>query len=143
MDNRQSNNPAFLLPLPPMRPIFYIVLLLVIASCGSDYGEVVVRDKVQVFYLEPISKKQAEKLADYWEEKEFIGTNMQFLQLSKDGEVIQIKLIAKDTNYLEAIPFEIQLELFKLDSMLRQDVFTKSEIQLLISDKNFTKTKAL
>jgi hypothetical protein len=68
---------------------------------------------------------------------------MQYLQLSKAGEVIQLKIIANDTNYLEAIPFEIQLELFKLDSMLRQDVFTQSELQILISDKQFDKTKAL
>jgi len=68
---------------------------------------------------------------------------MQYLQLSKASDVIQLKIIANDTNYLEAIPFEIQLELFKLDSMLRQDIFKNSEIQLMISDKTFTKTKAL
>lgn len=122
---------------------FVFIALAFLAACNTNYGEVVVRDKVQVFYLEPISKKQAEKLADYWMEKELIGTNMQYLQLSKDGEAIQLKIIANDTNYLEAIPFEIQLELFKLDSMLRQDVFKNSEIQLVISDKTFTKTKAL
>jgi hypothetical protein len=121
----------------------FIISLAFLTACNSNYGDVVVRDKVQVFYLEPISKKQAEKLADYWMEKELIGTKMQYLQLSKASDVIQIKIIANDTNYLEAIPFEIQLELFKLDSMLRQDVFKNSEIQLMISDKTFTKSRKL
>lgn len=121
----------------------FIISLAFLTACNSNYGDVVVRDKVQVFYLKPITEKEATKLADYWTEKELIGTNMQYLQLSKASDVIQLKIIANDTNYLEAIPFEIQLELFKLDSMLRQDIFKNSEIQLMISDKTFTKTKAL
>lgn len=122
---------------------YVLIALAFLTACNNNFGEVVVREKVQVFYLEPISKKQAEKLADYWMEKELVGAKTQYLQLSKAGEVIQLKIIANDTTYLEAIPFEIQLELFQLDSMLRQDVFTKSEFQILISDKQFDKTKAL
>ena len=122
---------------------YVLIALVFFTACNNNFGEVVVREKVQVFYLEPISKKQAEKLADYWREKELVGAKTQYLQLSKSGEVIQLKIIANDTTYLEAIPFEIQLELFQLDSMLRQDVFTKSEFQILISDKQFDKTKAL
>lgn len=122
---------------------YVLIALAFFTACNNNFGEVVVREKVQVFYLEPISKKQAEKLADYWMEKELVGAKTQYLQLSKSGEVIQLKIIANDTTYLEAIPFEIQLELFQLDSMLRQDVFTKSEFQILISDKQFDKTKAL
>jgi hypothetical protein len=122
---------------------YVLIALAFFTACNNNFGEVVVREKVQVFYLEPISKKQAEKLADYWREKELVGAKTQYLQLSKSGEVIQLKIIANDTTYLEAIPFEIQLELFQLDSMLRQDVFTKSEFQILISDKQFDKTKAL
>ena len=122
---------------------YVLIALAFFTACNNNFGEVVVREKVQVFYLEPISKKQAEKLADYWREKELVGAKTQYLQLSKSGEVIQLKIIANDTTYLEAIPFEIKLELFQLDSMLRQDVFTKSEFQILISDKQFDKTKAL
>lgn len=122
---------------------YVFIALAFLAACNTNYGDAIVHEKVQVFYLEPISKKQAEKLADYWMEKELVGAQTQYLQLSKAGEVIQLKIIANDTNYLEAIPFEIQLELFQLDSMLRQDVFTKSELQILISDKQFDKTKAL
>ena len=122
---------------------YVLIALAFFTACNNNFGEVVVREKVQVFYLEPISKKQAEKLADYWREKELVGAKTQYLQLSKSGEVIQLKIIANDTTYLDAIPFEIQLELFQLDSMLRQDVFTKSEFQILISDKQFDKTKAL
>ena len=122
---------------------YVLIALAFFTACNNNFGEVVVREKVQVFYLEPISKKQAEKLADYWREKELVGAKTQYLQISKSGEVIQLKIIANDTTYLEAIPFEIQLELFQLDSMLRQDVFTKSEFQILISDKQFDKTKAL
>ena len=120
--------------------IFCAALL---TACNSNYGDVVVRDQVQVFYLEPITLNQAKKLADYWTEKELIGERTQYLQLSKEGDLIQLKLVANDSSFLEEIPFEVQLHLFQLDSMLRSDLFPKSEIQILISDKQFNKTKAL
>jgi hypothetical protein len=123
-------------------PIVVLVFAL-LTACNSNYGDVVVRDKVQVFYLKPITKNEAAKIADYWMEKELATEKTQYLQLSKMNDVIQLKLVANDSNFLEAIPFEIQLELFKLDSMLRQDVFKNTEIQILISDKQFDKTKAL
>lgn len=121
----------------------FILSLALLSACNSNYGEVVVRDKVQVFYLEPITLSQAKTLADYWMEKGLVNEKTQYLQLSKEDEVIQLKLVANDSSLLEEIPFEIQLHLFKLDSMLRADLFTKSEIRLLISDKQFNKTKAL
>ena len=101
------------------------------------------RDKVQVFYLEPITKKQAVELANYWENKNLLNDKTQFLQLSEKNEIIQLKLIANDSILLQEIPFDIQLDLFKLDSMLRHDLYPNQELQILISDQFFNKTKAL
>lgn len=126
-----------------MKNIAILFTLVVLCACESNYGDVAVRDKVQVYYLEPISKKQAEALADYWINKNLVGENMQNVQLSKTGEVIQLKLIANDSTLLQEIPFELQIPLFQLDSMLRKDMFHNQEFQLLISDKQFDKTKAL
>lgn len=126
-----------------MKNIAILFTLAVLCACESNYGDVAVRDKVQVYYLEPISKKQAEALAAYWINKNLVGENMQYVQLSKTGEVIQLKLIANDSTLLQEIPFELQIPLFQLDSMLRKDMFHNQEFQLLISDKQFDKTKAL
>jgi hypothetical protein len=120
-----------------------IIVLAFLTACNSYYGDVVVRDKVQVFYLAPITLNDAKRLADYWMEKELATEKTQYLQLSKAGDIIQLKLVANDSSFLTEIPFEIQLTLFQLDSMLRADLYPKSEIQLLISDKQFDKTKAL
>lgn len=126
-----------------MKQLALFSVLILFGACQSNYGDVVVLEKVQVFYLSPITKKDAQKLANYCEEKKLIGEQTQFLQLSKSGQVIELKIIASDTTLLEEISFEIQLELFKLDSLLRKDVFPNQELQILISDKQFTKTKAL
>jgi hypothetical protein len=122
---------------------FQLCCLFLLFSCDSNFGEVVVRDKVQVFYLEPITKKQAVELANYWENKNLLNDKTQFLQLSEKNEIIQLKLIANDSILLQEIPFDIQLDLFKLDSMLRHDLYPNQELQILISDQFFNKTKAL
>jgi hypothetical protein len=126
-----------------IRNTITILLLAFLSACNSNYGDVVVREKVQVFYLTPITLNEANRLADYWMEKELATEKTQYLQLSKAGDIIQLKLVANDSSFLTEISFEIQLTLYQLDSMLRADLYPKSEIQLLISDKQFDKTKAL
>jgi hypothetical protein len=126
-----------------IRNTITILLLAFLSACNSNYGDVVVREKVQVFYLTPITLNEANRLADYWMEKELATEKTQYLQLSKAGDIIQLKLVANDSSFLTEISFEIQLTLYQLDSMLHTDLYPKSEIQLLISDKQFDKTKAL
>lgn len=125
-----------------MRIIFFLCLIH-LCSCDSNFGEVIVREKVQVYYLEPITKKQAIELANYWENKRFFNHKTQFIQLSGNNEIILLKLIASDSTLLQEIPFDIQLDLYQLDSMLRRDLYPNQELQILISDRLFNKTKAL
>ena len=122
---------------------FFALIFSFVTSCDSNYGELVVRDGVQVFYLSPIEKKDAEKLADYWLKNKLTTTQTQYLQLSENQNIIQLKLIPNDSTFLVEIPFDVQIELSKLDSMLNADLFEGKEIQLLLSDKTFSKTKSL
>jgi hypothetical protein len=122
---------------------FFALILSFISSCDSNYGELVVRDGVQVFYLSPIEKKDAESLADYWLKNKLTTTQTQYLQLSENQNIIQLKLIPNDSTFLVEIPFDVQIELTKLDSMLNADLFEDKELQLFLSDKTFSKTKSL
>lgn len=111
------------------------------SGCDSNYGDVVVRDGVQVFFLTPASKSHAESLADFWIDHALTTNQTQYLQLSESKASFQLKLIANDSNFLEEIPFETQLQLSKLDSLLNMNLFLEKEIELFLSDKMFAKTK--
>lgn len=123
--------------------LFLLAIFGLICSCDSNYGEVSSRENVDVYYLKPITKKQADKLADFWQKLELSKDKKQYIQLSKPADVIHLKLIANDSIFLNDIPFEIQIELFKLDSLLNKVVFPNQEVELIISDKTFTKSKRL
>lgn len=143
LDHEHAKNLYICTNFNLMKFLQICILLMLLGACESNFGEVIVRSKVQVYYLEPMTKKQAMELANYWENKRFINDKMQFLQLSGDDEIIFLKIIANDSTLLQEIPFDIQLDLHQLDSMLRRDLYPNHELQILISDRFFNKTKAL
>ncbi len=116
-------------------------MVLGLAACESPTGEIYKNGLVQVYYVEPITKKDAKMLGDYWIEMNLIQEKPQYLQLTKNGDEFQLKLIVNDTTLLQEIPFSIQFELAKLDSMLNRDLFKENSVALFLSDKTFTKTK--
>ena len=118
-------------------------LIVLLFSCHGHYGEVVIREKVNVFYLSPATQNEAQQLADYWVEKQLTSDEVQYLQLTKHKDVMKIKLVSNDSTCLNEIPFEIQLQLVKLDSMLNQDLFGEHIIELYVSDKIFDRTKKI
>lgn len=125
----------------------FISLLAILSaslfSCEAPSGEVVVKENVHVFYTSPVNKAQAEQLADFWIEKKLNSNQKQYLQLSSVNNDFQLKMIANDTTYLNEIPFDVQIELAKLDSMLNTALFGDSRIDLFVSDKTFSKTKRI
>ena len=118
-----------------------ICCFLFLASCDSNYGDVVVRDGVQVFYLSPDIKKQAEMLADLWLDNQLTNSQTQYMQLSESSLSYQLKLIPNDSTFFEEIPFETQVHLSKLDSLLNTNPLFDKEIELFLSDKLFLKAK--
>lgn len=121
--------------------LYLFAVLFVFIACDAHYGNVVVRKNVQVYFLEPVTQKEAEILADLWDSKELNTTNTNYLQLSEKNSLLQLRIIAKDTTLLEEIPFDIQIELAKLDSLLNSGIFGKKEVVLYISDKQFQRSK--
>lgn len=120
-----------------------VVLSALFWGCNTNYGETIVRDKVQVYYLEPITKNEAIDLADFWEKNKLSTERVQVLQLSRNKDVIQIKLIAGDSTLLTEIPFNLQVELAKLDSIIKKDLYKNTAFEIIISDKTFEKTKRI
>lgn len=125
------------------RSILLVTLVIQLTACESNYGDVVIREGVQVYYLEPVKKSQAVQLADYWMDKKLSGENMQYLQLSESSGILHLKMIANDSTFLVEIPFSVQLELAKLGSMLNYDLYPDQELELIVSDKTFTETKPI
>jgi hypothetical protein len=123
--------------------ILIVVFSALFGGCDTNYGEAIVRDKVQVYYLEPITKKEAIALADFWEKNKLSTEHVQVLQLSRNKDVIQIKLIAGDSTLFTEIPFSIQVELAKLDSLIKSNLYDNEEFEIIISDKKFEKTKKI
>jgi hypothetical protein len=121
----------------PLGFLFFFMMI----SCDSNYGDVVVRDGVQVFYTSPEIKKHAETLADFWVEHHLTTNQTQYLQLSDAQVSYQLKLIPNDSTLLDEIPFDTQLVLSQLDSLLNHALAFDKEVELYLSDKLFSRTK--
>jgi hypothetical protein len=117
------------------------VILFTSLACDTNYGKVVLRKNVQVYYLEPVTQQEAEALADLWEQRELSRGGKNYFQLSEKNGMLELKMTAKDTALLEEIPFAIQIELAKLDSLLNSGIFGEKEVVLYISDNRFMKSK--
>lgn len=123
-------------------PLLYLLVILFTSlACDTNYGKVVLRKNVQVYYLEPVTQQEAEALADLWEQRELSRGGKNYFQLSEKNGMLELKMTAKDTALLEEIPFAIQIELAKLDSLLNSGIFGEKEVVLYISDNRFMKSK--
>ena len=120
----------------------FIILLaffgsMIIVSC-SNYGERVENNKGEVFYKEPITKLQAENLAEYLKTIGYFEGTEKSVQLLEDGDKFTINFVLKEG---EADKKET-VEMFKnLSPSFSYDVFDGALVNIGLCDDNFNTLK--
>ncbi len=123
-----------------LKTLFFVVSIFIFTSCVDDYGKHVQADNVTIYYKEPVTKKQASTLLNFWLENQFNGAKPQYMQLRKKDRTIILNLIPSDTNLMWDIPFDVQLVMRDLQSRIDSVVFPDSCFEIRISDNQFNRS---
>ncbi len=120
-----------------MKRTFLLFFLLLIVSCSKGFGDKIESGNTTVFYPTKNEKVLAEKLAEYWINKQIDGKEKQFIRILKFKEVYHLQLISKEDFKSSALSFE-EIKLFtELQSDLNKHVFTSLPCRIKLCDGNF------
>ena len=120
-----------------MKRTFLLFFLLLIVSCSKGFGDKIESGNTTVFYPTKNEKVLAEKLAEYWINKQIDGKEKQFIRILKFKEVYHLQLISKEDFKSSALSFE-EIKLFtELQSELNKLIFTSLPCKIFLCDGNF------
>lgn len=119
-----------------MKITLILLLTLLLASCGDDFGSKVVGGNLSVYYVDGSDKSKAESLAMYWKENDLIAGDKQDLQLVKFEDGYELRIIAKNPKGVKQMPFNERKLLSSLQRTLR-DSIPLDGLELVLCDSNF------
>lgn len=120
-----------------MKNSFFLLIILIFASCSKGYGDKIERGNTTVFYTTKNEKVVAKKLAEYWINKQIDGKEKQFIRILKNKECYHLQLISKEEFKPSALSFE-EIKLFtELQSELNKYVFTSLPCRIILCDGNY------
>lgn len=110
----------------------------VLVSCGDGYGTKLEYGSTELYYTDEVTESEAKALGDYLEETKFTeGDETKTVQLTKDGDVFQFRMVVKDS-YLDDEDYEAIAAFYAYS--LSIDVFDGEEVEIhLCDDKLETK----
>ncbi len=114
----------------------FIISFLLFSSCGTDYGNKLESEELDVFYTEIDNEPHARNIALYWKNHNMLGSKKQYLQLDEEDDILILKLIATDKFNPASFPFEERLLLKRLQDSLQLIVAPK-RLEIVIAEKNF------
>ncbi len=120
----------------------FVILLAFFVSIAtvacSNYGERVENNKGEVYYKEPITKLQAENLAEYLKTIGYFAGTEKSVQLLEDGDKFTINFVLKKG---QADKKEIVELLKNLSPSFSYDVFDGALVNIGLCDLNFNTLK--
>ena len=120
-----------------MKRTFFLFFLLLIVSCSKGFGDKIESGNTTIFYNTKNEKIVAEKLAEYWINKQIDGKEKQFIRINKYKEAYYLQLILREEFKSSALSFE-EIKLFtELQSNLNKLVFTLLPCKIKLCDGNF------
>lgn len=72
-----------------------IFLLISLVAC-TDFGDKIPFDESEVYYKAPVTKEEAQKLGNYLVKQSFFDKNPKSVQLLKEGDTYQFRMVAKE-----------------------------------------------
>lgn len=113
-----------------------LLLLFLFTSCGVNMGTRIDKGNLSVFFMPSISQDKAILFANYWVENGFVGERKQVIQLDKEKDVIQVKLIERENYQDDLITINEEAILQQLERELKREVFLQ-ETEIIITDNTF------
>jgi hypothetical protein len=75
--------------------LLFVSLLISLVSC-TDFGDKIPFDESEVYYKVPVTQAEAQKLGDYLVKEKFFDKNPKSVQLLKEGDTYQFRMVAKE-----------------------------------------------
>lgn len=113
--------------------LFFIVSTLI--SCGTSFGKKLEFGNLEIFYSESVPVSYVEDLGIYFEENNLILDHPHSIKLTSDHDSFILKFIL-NTDY-KALPTEMEDDYLRLESDLKEAVFSDVNFKLELCDVNF------
>jgi hypothetical protein len=81
--------------MKPCRFLVLMILVAVVAGC-NEYGEKITIDNTDIYYLEPVSRQDAERLGKFLVAEEFIDGNPKTVQVRRQQGTYQFRMVIKE-----------------------------------------------
>jgi hypothetical protein len=119
-----------------MKVIKIILILFLFSSCTKEMGSKIVGGNLSVYYKEKSDKDKAESVAKYWKNNNLIAECKQDLQLVRFQDGYELRLIAKNQENVNKIPFNERKMLSDLQRDISDSLKLKG-LQLVLCNSNF------
>jgi hypothetical protein len=104
----------------------------VLISCGDGYGTKLEYGSTELYYTDEVTESEAKALGDYLEETKFTeGDETKTVQLTKEGDVYQFRMVVKDS-YLDDEDYEAIAAFYAYT--LSEEVFDGEEVEIHLCD---------
>jgi hypothetical protein len=107
---------------------------------GNDYGAKKLFDGTEVYYKKPVTEKEAEKFGKYLVETGFTDGSTKTVQLLKEGDTYQVRMVQRKGVQIDAIYSDLFKEMAK---KLSEDVFRKAPVVIHLCDDKLKTTKVI
>ncbi len=112
------------------------MLLFLFCSCGQDYGNKLESSELDIFYTDKNDEDLARNVAGFWKENDLLGKKKQFLHLSRNKNVVQLKLIPSEKFEVKNFSFDERATLKSLQDSLRI-ALKNNDLELVIANNQF------
>lgn len=123
--------------------IIYIALAVTIAgfvSC-SNYGEKKMFDSTELYYTDKVTEAEADALGKFLQDEEFTdGSDTKTVQLTKEGDVYQFRLVVKE-GYEKDEDYIAIAEAFA--GQISENVFEGKEVEIHLCDDKLKTLKVV
>ena len=119
------------------KAIFFLIIPILIASgevYGQSYGRLIEYGENELYYTSSVTSREAHKLGDYLVEQEFFSDQGVAVQLNKDRNTYEFKMVIKEGLEQDPELIDIMKEFIR---QLEKDVFDGSQVDIHLCDDYF------
>ncbi len=116
------------------------VLFAGLTSC-NNYGEKLMFDTTELYYTDKVTEDEANDFGKYLQESGFTdGDETKTVQLTKDGDTYQFRMVVKD-GYDKDEDYELIAQAFAYN--ISEDVFDGDDVEIHLCDENLKTLKVV
>ena len=99
-------------------------------------GDRIDNGNLSVYFLEEVDESKAIDFARYWKDNGFVGEKKQVIQLERDLQSINVKLIEREMYLEDGFSIKEEAMLQDLERVLEKEIFHE-EVEIIITDNTF------